>query len=62
MKFVAEVVGGIIITVVLIAIPILTTLSWVHGWGPLNAFLTIACSIEFVLILFKVFKEIDEDI
>lgn len=60
MKFVAEVVGGIIIAVVLIAIPILTTLSWVHGWVPLNAFLTIACASDFVIVLFEVFNKIDK--
>lgn len=47
MKIVFEIIGSFIVSLFLMAIPILCTLSFVYNWYPgLKFILPIACSIE----------------
>lgn len=48
MKTVFEIVGTFIVSLFLIAIPILCTLSFVYNWFPgLKFFLLVACIVEY---------------
>lgn len=52
MKIVFEIIGASIVSLFLIAIPILCTLSFAYNWYPgLKFILSIACSIECIWLM-----------
>lgn len=49
MKTLAEIIGEIIISIVIFAIPVVTTLSWVYSWN-FRYILAVISTVEFVLL------------
>ena len=62
MKTLAEIIGVIIISIVIIAIPVLTTLSWVYNWDYflINYMLTVICAGEFASLCVYIQSILDE--
>lgn len=59
MKTLAEIIGAIIISIVIFAIPIVTTLSWACSWDDfIKYILTIICTSELVLLFVYILPKV----
>ena len=61
MKAILEVIGAAVVTTVILGIPVLSFVSFVHNWpGFLELILIIGLVVDFLFILNKLIGETDE--
>lgn len=62
MNKVVSIIGGIVVSVILYAIPILTTCAFTLGWGGIiSRLLLIVALVEFACLTFFVCEKTEED-